>query len=132
MPREKYQTRLDADDARKVEWYRGKRDISESEAVRRLIRKGLEVKSKEKTDDKEEITDPKQAALEVLTKNAFERIYLTFLATIVLIDVVGSMPVNVDIGADTITLFSIFALFPVVDRLIVAIGTYVMEVSRDE
>jgi len=132
MPREKYQTRLDADDARKVEWYRGKRDISESEAVRRLIRKGLEVKSKEKTDDKEEITDPKQAALEVLTKNAFERIYLTFLATIVLIDVVGSMPVNVDIGADTITLFSIFALFPVADRLIVAIGTYVMEVSRDE
>lgn len=132
MPREKYQTRLDADDARKVEWYRGKRDISESEAVRRLIRKGLEVKSKEKTDDKEEITDPKQAALEVLTKNAFERIYLTFLATIVLIDVVGSMPVNVDIGADTITLFGIFALFPVADRLVVAIGTYVMEVSRDE
>ena len=78
------------------------------------------------------MSEPKQAALEVMTKNAFERIYLTFLATIVLIDVVGSMPVNVDIGADTITLFSIFALFPVADRLIVAIGTYVMEVSRDE
>ena len=78
------------------------------------------------------MSDAQKRALEVMTKNAFERIYLTALATIVMIDVVGSMPVNVDIGADTITLFAIFALFPVADRMIVAIGTYVIEVFVDE
>jgi len=49
MPRrEKYQTRLDSDDARAVESFQAKHDISQSEAVRRLIKDGLDAQD---TDD---------------------------------------------------------------------------------
>lgn len=43
MPREKYQTRLPADMAEKVDEYKDENDISQAEAVRRLIEAGLEV-----------------------------------------------------------------------------------------
>jgi len=49
MPRrEKYQTRLDSDDARAVESFQAEHDISQSEAVRRLIKDGLDAQD---TDD---------------------------------------------------------------------------------
>ena len=40
MTRETYSVRLDEDDARRVEEFAEKRGISESEAIRRLIRAG--------------------------------------------------------------------------------------------
>lgn len=43
MARQKYQTRLPADMAEKVDEYRDEHDISQAEAVRRLIDAGLEV-----------------------------------------------------------------------------------------
>jgi hypothetical protein len=43
MPRrEQYQTRLDNDTAEKVDEYQDERDLSKAEAVRRLIKEGLE------------------------------------------------------------------------------------------
>lgn len=42
MSKEKYQTRLASDDAERVEQYREKSNLSTSEAVRRLVRLGLE------------------------------------------------------------------------------------------
>ena len=41
MGRERIQTRADSDTVEQIENYRDERDISQSEAVRRLIRKGL-------------------------------------------------------------------------------------------
>jgi len=43
MGKSKYQTRLDPDDAERVDEYVAEHDLSESEAVRRLVRAGLEV-----------------------------------------------------------------------------------------
>lgn len=43
MAREKYQTRLPADMAEKVDEYKDENDISQAEAVRRLIDTGLKV-----------------------------------------------------------------------------------------
>ncbi|CCC41971.1 hypothetical protein [Haloquadratum walsbyi] len=48
MVRQQYQTRLDADDARRVEEYQDEHNISEAEAMRRLVRRGLD-----HTDDDE-------------------------------------------------------------------------------
>ena len=57
MPREKYQTRLPADMAEKVDEYRDEHDISQAEAVRRLIDAGLEVER-----DDGEIVDTRDMA----------------------------------------------------------------------
>jgi metal-responsive CopG/Arc/MetJ family transcriptional regulator len=43
MPREKYQTRLPADTAERVNDYIDNHEVSQSEAIRRLIEAGLEV-----------------------------------------------------------------------------------------
>jgi hypothetical protein len=43
MPRQKFQTRLPADMAEKVDEFQDEHDISQAEAVRRLIDAGLEV-----------------------------------------------------------------------------------------
>ena len=42
MTRERYQTRLDEDVAREVDAYVARNDLTQSEAVRRLVREGLE------------------------------------------------------------------------------------------
>ena len=42
MTRERYQTRLDEDVARKVDAYVARNDLTQSEGVRRLVREGLE------------------------------------------------------------------------------------------
>ena len=64
MPREKYQTRLPADMAEKVEEYRDEHDISQAEAVRRLIDAGLEVER-----DDGEIVDTRDMAEARLNEN---------------------------------------------------------------
>lgn len=43
MPREKYQTRLPADTSQEVEEYIEENQISQAEAIRRLVETGLEV-----------------------------------------------------------------------------------------
>jgi len=45
MGNPKYQTRLPTDDAERLDEYADEHDISEAEAVRRLIRLGLEVEA---------------------------------------------------------------------------------------
>lgn len=57
MPQDRYQTRLPADDAERVDDYVENRDISQAEAVRRLIRAGLEVER-----DDGEIVDTRDMA----------------------------------------------------------------------
>jgi len=57
MPREKYQTRLPADTAGEVEEYIDENDISQAEAIRRLVETGLEVER-----DDGEIIDTRQMA----------------------------------------------------------------------
>lgn len=57
MAREKYQTRLPADMAEKVDEYKDEHDISQAEAVRRLIETGLEVER-----DDGEILDTREMA----------------------------------------------------------------------
>lgn len=57
MPREKYQTRLPADTAGEVEEYIDENDISQAEAIRRLVETGLEVER-----DDGEILDTRQKA----------------------------------------------------------------------
>ena len=44
MARERVQTRADADTVAEIEKYQEEKNISESEAVRRLLRAGLDVK----------------------------------------------------------------------------------------
>jgi hypothetical protein len=53
MAREKYQTRLPADMAEKVDEYKDENDISQAEAVRRLVESGLEAQNEpdDETDD---------------------------------------------------------------------------------
>jgi len=64
MPRQKYQTRLPADMAEKVDEYRDEHDISQAEAVRRLIDAGLEVER-----DDGEIVDTRDMAEARLNEN---------------------------------------------------------------
>ena len=52
MPREKYQTRLPADTAAEVDDYIDEHDVSQSEAIRRLVESGLETQ-----DEPDEATD---------------------------------------------------------------------------
>ena len=49
MAREKYQTRLAADMAEKVDEYKDELDISQAEAIRRLIEAGLEAEASAET-----------------------------------------------------------------------------------
>ena len=50
MGNPKYQTRLPADDAERLDNYADEHDISESEAVRRLVRTGLDAQESEEID----------------------------------------------------------------------------------
>lgn len=61
MGNPKYQTRLPADDAERVDDYVENHDVSESEAIRRLIRAGLEVER----DDGEIIDTRGKATAEI-------------------------------------------------------------------
>lgn len=47
MAQDRFQTRLPADDAERVEKYRSSNEISQAEAVRRLIRAGLDAEFKD-------------------------------------------------------------------------------------
>lgn len=51
MPRPRYQTRLDADHAERVDDYATEHDISQSEAVRRLIVAGLDAETQPTIED---------------------------------------------------------------------------------
>ena len=52
MPREKYQTRLPDDTAKRVDAYNAEHGISQAEGVRRLIQTGLEAEAEDdETDD---------------------------------------------------------------------------------
>ena len=52
MPREKYQTRLPDDTAKRVDAYNAEHGISQAEGVRRLIQAGLEAEAEDdETDD---------------------------------------------------------------------------------
>ena len=55
MPREKYQTRLPADTGEQVDEYIDEHEISQSEAIRRLVEAGLEA------NDQSEGTDTERA-----------------------------------------------------------------------
>jgi membrane-associated HD superfamily phosphohydrolase len=57
MPREKYQTRLPADTSEEVEEYIEEKQISQAEAIRRLVETGLEVER-----DDGDILDTRQMA----------------------------------------------------------------------
>jgi hypothetical protein len=50
MAQDRFQTRLPADDADRVEEYRAAHEISQAEAVRRLIRAGLEAEFQDDDD----------------------------------------------------------------------------------
>jgi metal-responsive CopG/Arc/MetJ family transcriptional regulator len=65
MPREKYQTRLPADTAAEVEEYIDENEISQSEAIRRLVETGLEVER-----DDGEILDTRNMATANITDAA--------------------------------------------------------------
>jgi len=64
MGNPRYQTRLPSDDAERVDEYVRDRDISQSEAVRRLIRAGLETVA-----DDEEDGDDRAGAVERARQN---------------------------------------------------------------
>ena len=53
MPREKYQTRLPDDTAKRVDAYNAEHGISQAEGVRRLIQAGLEAEVEDDDTDDE-------------------------------------------------------------------------------
>ena len=59
MPREKYQTRLPDDTAKRVDVYNAEHGISHAEGVRRLIQAGLEAEAED--DDAEAEDDDAEA-----------------------------------------------------------------------
>ena len=62
MPREKYQTRLPDDTAKRVDVYNAEHGISHAEGVRRLIQAGLEAEAED--DDAEAEDDDADDGLE--------------------------------------------------------------------
>jgi hypothetical protein len=87
--REKYQTRLDPDDARAVDTYQAQYDLSKAEAVRRLIKAGLEAENDD-TDDLEQLhEDLERLEEEIVTRRAdmmsLPLIVLSVLLTIALL-----------------------------------------------
>jgi hypothetical protein len=87
--REKYQTRLDPDDARAVDTYQAQYDLSKAEAVRRLIKAGLEAENDD-TDDLEQLhEDIERLEEEIVTRRAdmmsLPLIVLSVLLTIALL-----------------------------------------------
>jgi len=69
----------------------------------------------------------------VMTKNSFERIYLSLLATILGMEIVVTFH---DAGAANIpmfiTVYGIFALAPVLMSMLLGVATFVVEVISDE
>jgi hypothetical protein len=53
MPRELVQARADPDTVQGIEDYAEERDISQSEAIRRLLREGLEADEEEEEEEEE-------------------------------------------------------------------------------
>jgi len=87
--REKYQTRLDPDDARAVDTFQAQYDLSKAEAVRRLIKAGLEAENDD-TDDLEQLhEDLERLEDEIVTRRAdmmsLPLIVLSVLLTIALL-----------------------------------------------
>ena len=87
--REKYQTRLDPDDARAVDTFQAQYDLSKAEAVRRLIKAGLEAENDD-TDDLEQLhEDLERLEDEIVTRRSdmmsLPLIVLSVLLTIALL-----------------------------------------------
>jgi len=80
MPQKKYQTRLPDDDAERVDEFVENRDISQAEAVRRLIRAGLEVER-----DDGDILDTRDMATARMNERARQVGTLIMLAVITLL-----------------------------------------------
>ena len=76
---------------------------------------------------------PREAALEVMTKNSFERIYLSLLAAMLGMQIVVTFH---EAGAETIstfvTVYGMFTLLPVLMSIVLGIATYFVEVTGDE
>jgi hypothetical protein len=79
MPQDRYQTRLPADDAERVDDYVENRDISQAEAVRRLIRAGLEVER-----DDGEIVDTRDMATANVNERARQTVTLIMMVAVAL------------------------------------------------
>lgn len=88
MPRDRYQTRLPTDDADRLDDYADHHDISESEAVRRLIRAGLEAESKD-DDDRGEV----QRAAQVATLVSTVLLAIFAFVGVLILSVTGVLPV---------------------------------------
>ena len=58
MPNPRYQTRLHQDNADRVDQYVEEHDVSQSEAVRRLIREGLDAVEEDERETDEEEAEP--------------------------------------------------------------------------
>jgi len=75
----------------------------------------------------------RKAAVEVMTKNSFERIYLSLLAMIVGTHVVITFQeVGVENISTFVTVYGVFAVAPVLMSILLGVGTFVVEVSGDE
>ena len=83
MPREKYQTRLPDDTAKRVDVYNAEHGISHAEGVRRLIQAGLEAEAE---DDETDDQNTKRAA-----QNA--TIYFLILAGLLTLNLVATLGV---------------------------------------
>jgi len=88
--REKYQTRLDPDDARAVDTFQAQYDLSKAEAVRRLIKAGLEAENDDTDHDLEQLhEDLERLEDEIVTRRAdmmsLPLIVLSVLLTIALL-----------------------------------------------
>jgi len=75
----------------------------------------------------------RKAAVEVMTKNSFERIYLSLLAMIVGTHVVITFQeVGVENISTFVTVYGMFTLLPVLMSIVLGIATYFLEVTGDE
>jgi cell division protein FtsX len=83
----RYQTRLPADDAERVDEYVEANDVSQAEGVRRLIRAGLEAESQD--DDRGEI----QRAAQVATVVSTVLVAIFALVGVLILSVTGVLPV---------------------------------------
>ena len=75
----------------------------------------------------------RKAALDAMTKNYFERIYLSLLAAMLGMQIVVTFH---EAGAENIsafvTVYGVFALSPVLTNILMGLGTFLVEVTGDE
>jgi hypothetical protein len=84
----RYQTRLPADDAERVDEYVEANGVSQAEGVRRLIRAGLEAESQD-DDDRGEV----QRAAQVATVVSTVLVAIFALVGVLILSVTGVLPV---------------------------------------